>query len=94
MSKEIEKIIMITIPLPRFPPYRGYLAIWCFKIYWYFYYCLVIDSFKNMRVGNIFDALLMPLKALIYAKDMVNDNLNHVRIMAYNAYKTLANVPL
>ena len=49
MSKEIEKIIMITIPLPRFPPYRGYLAIWCFKIYWYFYYCMVNGGLTSLK---------------------------------------------
>mgnify|MGYP000470477435 FL=1 len=37
LSDAVKKIVIVTIPLPLFPPSKGYLVMWSCKMYFYFY---------------------------------------------------------
>lgn len=92
LSDAVKKIVIVTIPLPLFPPVTGYLAVWSCKMYFYFYIKILFGTVKGLKVGNIFSSLLIPFKGIVYAKDMVDTNLNQIRIITYESYKSLASV--
>ena len=92
LSDAVKKIVIVTIPLPLFPPSKGYLVMWSCKMYFYFYIKILFGTIKGLKVGNIFSSLLVPFKGIMYAKDMVDTNLDQIRILAYESYKALANV--
>jgi hypothetical protein len=89
LPPETERAIFITIPLKDIIPFNGYLALWSFKAYWFYYYCLVRSNFIQIRVGNIFETLMMIPKAFVYAQYMVSYNLKKHRITALRAYRML-----
>lgn len=98
MSKDLlpetERIIIISIPLKDIIPPKGYLAFWSFKSYWFYYYAIVRSNFKTMRVGNIFDTIMIIPKGFVYAKYMLDLNLKKHRIPALHAFMTLVGKPL
>lgn len=94
LPPETVKIIIVSIPLPCLVPPNGYLAIWSFKAYWYYYYCIVRSNFRNMRVGNIGRSFMSIFKGFVLASFMVKFNLKKERILAYSAYKQLIGQPL
>lgn len=91
---ETLKVIIVTIPLPVIIPPKGYLAIWSFKAYWYYYYAIVRSNFRNMRVGTVGRTIMSIPKAFVLASFMVKHNLEKERILAYSAYKQLIGQPL
>ena len=94
LPPETERLIYISIPLKDIIPFKGYLAFWSFKSYWFYYYCLLKSNFTTMRVGNIFETLMIIPKGLVYAQYMVNYNLNKHRLAALHAFMMLVGKPL
>jgi len=94
LPPETERLIYISIPLKDIIPFKGYLAFWSFKSYWFYYYCLVRSNFMQIRVGNIFETLMIIPKGFVYAQYMVNYNLKKHRIPALRAFMTLVGRPL
>lgn len=94
LPPETERIIFITLPLKDLIPSQFYLAFWSFKMYWYYYYSLLRSNFRTMRVGNIFETLMMIPKSFVYAQYIVKENLDQHRITAYRAYMMLVGKPV
>lgn len=94
MSVIDPKVVWVYIDIKHLPLFKGYMLGWCIRAYWFYYYSLLRQTFKTLRVGNVFESFMNIFKGLIYAQRMVVQNLEKERTLALRAYSHLAGFPL